>query len=574
MGEHKPRFTYLYILLAALWLYCFFVSVIRPPFLAYYTFDETFITDSGVFLWYGITPRILDWPASPSVLMYGVLFGISIAYHVLMHLSELTGFLDAFVVMDRTAYGYLFDREGYILVGRALRLLIVLVMMFRTLRFLFRSEHRLLAGPGGLLTGLVIVSTHLVWVNGVVLRPEAISAVFFIHILCRLLFSERLEKGEVLTLSVFFALVVAERLIFMFMAPLFFAGIFLLSGVGKWKGLKLSLGVFVISFMAFCPFVLTDPLIISKAFFGGILAKVNDSPMTSFFNWDFIGTYFDSPAGYLALALTFLGLYRIWREKNVFYRIVAGNWLFFLFLVLRSAKIYDPHVLPGALVNLLLMGLGLGVLAEVAGAKRQYILWIAGLLIVAGEVTAVVRYHSWVRRDTNRNEAVRWIQKELPDGSRILSNIDIGLHLPPGDQSLDRRIAATENKENQLNKLRYLMGLNSMSEKRLSEAGMPLSASAFAFEDEALFSLQYQLLRRYGSSDKRKRFEVDIYMEDVTLLYHGVLLPRGMEDFRRGKYDYLVTEEAQEGLPLYKEFTSSGDGSVWIYKAPPVLKDE
>ncbi|ODS81502.1 MAG: hypothetical protein ABS46_11365 [Cytophagaceae bacterium SCN 52-12] len=569
MGENKLRSFYLYTLFAVLWGYCFFSGVISPPFLSYYTFDESFIVDSGVFLWYGITPRILDWPASPSVLMYGVIFGCSVFYDLVARFSELTGFLDAFVVMDKAAYAYLFDREPYLLAGRAVQLLVVLWVMILTLRFLFRREHPLLAGPGRYCVALLLVSSHLVLNNATVIRPEAISAVFFIYILCRLLFSEQLGRSEVITLSVLFGLVAAERLIFLFMTPLFFAGIFLLSGKDGRKAVRISLGIFLLAFLAFCPFVLTDPLIISKAFFGGILAKVNDSPMGSFFNWKFIKTYFDNPAGYLALPLTFLGLYRLWESRNLFYRIVAANWLLFLFLVLRSSKIYDPHVLPAALINLLLMGIGLKKLADLAGPKREYLVWMAGITVVVGEAAMIAGYHTWVRRDTNEYEAIRWIRKEIPGDSKLLVNMGVGLFLAPNDAALERRIAATDNADNQLRKLGYLMGLNQVSKSRLNAEEMPLSASAFAFEDESLFGLQYRLLRKYGKMEERKRFDADIYVDDNTLFYHGILLPEALDRFQNGEYQYMVTGEALGGKTPVKEFTGRDDGPIRIYKASP-----
>lgn len=569
MWENRLRPLYLYILFAVLWGYCFFSGVISPPFSSYYTFDESFIADSGVFLWYGITPRILDWPASPSVLIYGIIFGFSVLYNMITRFSELTGFLDAFVVLDETAYAYLFDREPYMIAGRVIQLLIVSGVMLWTLRFLFRQEHPLLAGPGRYCVALLLVSSHLVLNNANVIRPEAISAIFFIHILCRFLFSERLDRSAVMTLSVLFGLVAAERLIFLFMTPLFFAGIFLLSGKEGRNAVRISLGIFLLAFFAFCPFILADPLIISKAFFGGILAKVNDNPMDSFFNWQFIKTYFDNPTGYLGLALTFLGLYRLWKSRNLFYWIVVGNWLVFLFLVLRSSKIYDPHVLPAALINLLFMGIGLKTLVDLAGAKREYLAWIAGIAVVVGEVAMVIGYHSWVRRDTNEYEAIRWIRKEIPGESRLLVNIGTGLFLAPNDEALERRIVATDNKESQLRKLGYLMGLNQVSKSRLNEEEMPLSASAFAFEDESLFRVQYRLLQKYGKTEKRKRFDADIYVEDNTLFYHGILLPEALERFMNGEYQYMVTGQRLEVITPVKEFSGQDGDPIRIYKAPP-----
>ncbi|GAA4447497.1 hypothetical protein GCM10023091_42470 [Ravibacter arvi] len=567
MGGNKLRSTFLYALFAALWLYVFFMSVVKPPFLSYYTFDETFVTDSGVFLWYGITPRILDWPASPSVLMYAGIFGLSLLYQVAAHLSELKGFLDAFVVMDRTAYDYLFDREAYILAGRAVQLLIVLTVMLWTIRWLMRKTNVLLTDQSRFWIILVLISTHLLWNNGVVLRPEAISAVFFLHILCRLVFSERLAWKDVWVLSLLFGIVVAERLIFMFMAPFFWCSIWLLSDTARWSRLQVSIGVFTVSFLAFCPFVLSDPLIVSKAFFGGIMAKVNDAPMETFFNRGFIASYFESPAGYLALLLTLLGITRLVKEKKAIYFVMIGNWLFFLFLVLKSSKIYDPHVLPGALINLLLIGLGLASVVEMAGRKYRYLGWAVAGLIVLGEVVAVVSYHSWVRRKTNVQAAVNWVIKELPADASILANIDVGLFIPPNNAALQRQISAADNIENRVRKLNYLMGLNTISQGGITAKEMPMAAAAFAFEDEELFGLQYRLLQKYGEDEKRKRFDIDLAVENNTLLYHGVPQAEADERFRNGHYTYLVTDDELEGLTPLKEFGGNDGAPLRVYKS-------
>lgn len=571
MGENKLRFAYLYIILAAYWGYCFFVSVVKPPFLAYYTFDETFIADSGVFLWYGMTPRILDWPASPSVLLYGIIFGVSVFFQTLAHLGELTGILDVFTLMDKAAFDYLSERQPYILAGRAIRLLIVLAVMGWTLRFLQKQRHPLLEGANRWLIGVVILTSHLIWNNGVVLRPETISSVLFIHVLCRLFFSEKLERKDIVTLSVLFGITGAERLIFLILSPLFFGGILLLAGPARWKTLRYSLGVFLLSFLAFCPFVLTDPLIIAKAFFGGILAKVNDSPMETYFNWEFILTYFENPVGYLAFGLTLLGIWRMGKEKNLFYGLVVANWFLFLFLVLKSAKIYDPHVLPAALVNLLVMALGLCTLRQMLDNRKQWVAAVIAALFVAGEAYTIVAYHTWVRRDTNIYDAYKWIQNEIPSGSRVLVNIEVGLLLNGNRNTMDRQIAANDNIQNQLNKLGYLMGLNQHSRLQLDEETFPISASAFAFEDEKLFGLQYRLLRKYGDDDTRKRFDLDMTIDDNTLFYHGILPEVARERFQRGEYEYWVTDQQLENLQPVREFADSDGAPLRVYKAvvPP-----
>src|SRR5690606_6146178 len=154
------------------------------------------------------------------------------------------------------------ERENYILIGRAIRLFIILGVMLWTLRFLEKKDHPLLSGSNRWYIGIVLIATHLLWNNGVVLRPEATSGVLFICGLCRLFFSRQLPASAVLSLSFLFGIIVGGRLLFLLMSALFFAGIFVLSATSRLKTVVSGLGFFRLTFVALCPFVLTGPLII------------------------------------------------------------------------------------------------------------------------------------------------------------------------------------------------------------------------------------------------------------------------------------------------------------------------
>ncbi len=571
MENPKVQFRFLCGLLLVVWAYCFGASVVFPPFLGYYTFDETFIADSGVFLWYGKTPRILDWPASPSVLLYGGIFGISAAVTVLQQLGAITGIMDVFNLIDQTAYQYLVDREPYILIGRALQMVVVAVLLLATLRFLFRQEHPLLTPFSRFLIGLLLVSSHLFWNGGVVLRPEGLSGSIFLYLLCRLVFSERLSPGGAVWLAALYGVVIAERLLFLFLAPMVFLGIFWLVREQKGRTLGYAVGVFLLTFVAFCPFILTDPLIVAKAFLGGIFAKVNDNPMEAFFNWGFIRSHFENPVNYLALAGCGIGAWHLVRLKKPFYTVLVVNWLLFVVLVLRSSKIYDPHLLPAALIGLVVTGIGLWQVSRWLPKGRPLVPFVFAGLMVLSELVVVVRYHSWVREDRNISNAFHWIQT-LPADTRLLIPIDLGIYLPKNDACLEREMVANRSLEKKLGKLNFLMGST-----QVAASDLPLSAQAFAFEDEELFDVQYRLQLKFGQHASHPRYDYDIYLDNSVLVYHAIPFSDGLQNFRMGAYDYLVTNESLEGLTPVREFSDASGNAVNVYKYDeqgPVRQDE
>ncbi|MBU1820222.1 MAG: hypothetical protein KKG00_01755, partial [Bacteroidetes bacterium] len=209
-----------YSVLTIIWLYTFYVSVLAPPFFGYFTVDENFVADSGVFLWYGNTPRCLDWPATPSVLIFFVMFGVMIVYQTLSGMGEVNQVLDLFEGIDRVAYGYISSRQELLLAGRTIQLIIVGAVMWLFIRFLFQKQHSLLNDTSRMVLTVLILTSYILWFNAPVLRPEAISGSIFMYLLARLLFSDTLRVRDSYFLAVLFGIILAERLLFVFIAPL------------------------------------------------------------------------------------------------------------------------------------------------------------------------------------------------------------------------------------------------------------------------------------------------------------------------------------------------------------------
>ncbi|WP_373331379.1 hypothetical protein [Salmonirosea aquatica] len=296
-----------FLVLTLIWVYTFYVSILTPPFFGYFTVDENFIADSGIFLWYGNTPRCLDWPATPSLLTFFLMFGLAVAGSIVTNRGQIHGLLDVFEQFDLQAYQYFTNRESFLVVGRTVQLLEVGIVLVILIRFLYRQNHTLLTELSRPALTFIIITSYVVWFNAPVLRPEALSGSLFFYILARLLFTDRLSNQQIYWLAVLFGIVLAERLLFVFVVPMLLGGVFYRSERNHWRMIfrfiLLTLAVFVVC----CPFILTDPLVVLKSFIGGIMAKMNDKPMATLFNYEFIGLYLQNPVNYLVLFLSVLG---------------------------------------------------------------------------------------------------------------------------------------------------------------------------------------------------------------------------------------------------------------------------
>lgn len=551
-----------YLILCVLGLYTFYVGVIDPPFRGYYTIDESYVADGGVFLWYGMTPRCLDWPATPSVLQFYLLFSLSTLQSFLGNLDSHKDLVGYFNQFDLNAYNYLINREPLILIGRTVQLVLVVFFLFLTISFLRRTSGKDETVLTGVLS-ILIVTSYLVWFNAPFLRPEAIAGTVFLYILVQLIFSKEITTNQLRLLSILFAVVIAQRLLFAFLSPLFFLGLFFRLPNAKFKGTVHSIGIVLLCFIALCPFFVTDPFVMGKAFFGGILAKMNDKPMETFFNMNYISAYFSDYIGYLFVVLAAVGTIVFVAKKGVYSWVVVINWFLFLFLVLRSPKIYDTHVLPAAVIMLVMVGYGINFLYEVSGKYGWAVVAILCVAISTSNVTRYVNFQNVSHQVTNEQNLVHWLTSQRTN-TKILLPISADLDLPKNQAMLERRIAQNNDADRMAGKLNYLLGKK--GNDKIADAQLPIVAKNNIFEDEVMYDLQYRLLKKY-SNLTGKAFDYNVYMDNIELVNHGVSYAQAMADFKEGKYDLLVTEKPLElpTVPL-KEFTDKTGATFYVYK--------
>ncbi|MDQ6480217.1 hypothetical protein [Dyadobacter sp. LHD-138] len=563
MISTKYRKTVTYTLLGLVIFFIFCGGVVFPPFHGYYTTDENFVADSGVLLWYGNTPRGLDWPAAPSMLFYFIAFGASCFASIVQNLGSINGLISVFDIFDKEAYQFLADRESFILLGRAFQILAVGLILWQATRIIYKREHFLLTDSARFFLPIVLITSILVLDNMPVLRPEALSGNLFILLMARVLFARSLTSRDIVTASVIFGLILAERLIFAFFVPFFIGAVFLLADKNRFQAVLFSLLVMLLSFIVFCPFIISDTLVVLKSFVGGIIAKLNDKPMGTLFNMEYIGLYFSQPVNYLILVLSGLGIFQLLRTKKTVYYLLLGNMFLFLFLVLRSSLIYDTHVLPAAVVNLFLVGLGLSFVAEkikVFGPK----LALAMIVIIAvTNITASYGYHARVHKKVNMNDAHDWILT-LPSGTKMLLNPEFEFFIPKTYNCLLREQEQNMDKQKMIKKINFLLGNKAGMEVNGND--LPIIANAFAFEDERQYDTEYRILLKFTPQEKRKVYDYDIYFDAIELASHSIQTETAFKDFRDGKYEYVVTEKKLDGLEPIKVFDKEWGSPYYVYR--------
>lgn len=557
--KNTPYIAYLFLLL--IWSYTFYVSVINPPFFGYFSVDENFIADSGVFLWYGNTPRGLDWPASPSILVAFILFGCKVLISIVSGFNNSAELLDLFKKFDVEAFHYLTSRQDFIVELRAIQLIEVGVILILLIRLLFRRKHALLTPTSRQVLAFICISSYVIWFNAPVLRPEALAGVLFMYLLSYVLFTDALDKNSFWVIPVVFGVILSERLLFVFVSPIVLGAVYFLSNAHKTKRTLYSLLLIIGVFIILCPFLITDTLVVLKSFVGGILAKMQDAPMTTLFNVDYINEYLSDPISYLIIILCGCGTWKLLSSKSPFYWLLIGNWILFLALVLRSSKIYDTHVLPAGILTVIISALGIIFISE--KIKKD---WLpASALVVALILPGLTSYWEFQKRShvvSNIEMAYHWINT-LPSNSRLLVVPELEFYLPKSINCLAREAEQNVDPSKMTIKIGYLLG----QKDKGSQFELPLVAKSFSFEDERLYDIQYQILMQYFQLNSAKRYDYDVYLETVELASHSVQTESAVADFKSGKYSYLIADFKLEGMEPVEVFIDNLRVPIYCYKS-------
>ncbi|CCH03026.1 hypothetical protein FAES_5027 [Fibrella aestuarina BUZ 2] len=545
--------------------FALFISYVRPPLSGYFTTDEQFIADSGVFMLYGATPRCLDWPGIPMVLVFYVLAIGQCGLNLLAAATSgpLTA-VDAFGIVDKTVYTYLTDRVPLLVAGRTVQLLLVFGLLFWCIQLIYKSQVALLPRVMRFPLVVLLCLSFDVLAGAPVVRPEGLAyALFAVASLLVLVgnFREGSWRLPVIVLGVM-ALMISQRLLFVFTFP------FLLGGLLLQMGFSLRRAVGTLALLLLCtllamPFLFTDSFVVLKAFLGGMLQKVNGAPQPTYFNWTYIrDSVLGTPTVWQA-ALIVIGSVAFWRfyPKRGVAALLLGNLLFLTVTIFHASKIYHTHTLPIRCLTLFPLLYGLYWLYR--ATNRIWVMY--GLLAIYVMANA---YEGWdmVRASFISNpmwDVVTYL-KTLPDSKRVLIDPIFDNVAPRSQKTLARELSNIQDMT--LTQVKYKRQLGGKV-----EGDVPIAMVATLSEDERLAVLQRQVLARYTPAGRFP--DSFVYTDYPGFVNYFIDKASAMADFDKGQYDYLVTYEALPNRqPVRIFWTEAYWPAFFLYQSPALAR--
>ena len=547
---------------------CLYCGIINPPPLGYYTTDENFIAETGVFMLYGITPRALEWPALLSSYLYFIVFLCQCAYEILTHLSQLSGISSLFDCIDRVAHFYLTHRSQYVVVGRVLQLILAVGFSYRIIRFLAFSAHPMLAGWGKVALVVCFGSAFWFWGNAAIIRPEMLVSLLFFEVVIRLLFASDAAKPNLNLVMVLFALCLSQRLLLVFMVP------FVVGSLAwyafRYKNAKLfwsGAGSFFATILVAIPYLITDLMVILKSFFGGIVNKMNVKAPKTLFNEDFIVAFFSNPVNVFFAILFLMGLFYLFKRQLYGFAalLLLVNIFLFWFSALRSPQVYSTHFLPTSVACLPFVGFGVVFLLTLGNTKKllgiRYFVLSVPFWLGLYEFMA---FQKAAHQHTNFHEAQAWVIG-LEANSKIALDPEYEEFIPKNKVCLLREQQQNNDPERRIVKIRKI--LSGVKNDMVDFDKLPVIARSFAFEDEELAEVQYRLRLKFYDASK-PAFDVYYMLNDINLANHAVQRDSVIAALRANspRYDYFVSVGGIAELKPFKVFDTHQLPNVFVYK--------
>jgi hypothetical protein len=159
--------------------------------------------------------------------------------------------------------------------------------------------------------------------------------------------------------------------------------------------------------------------------------------------------------------------------------------------------------------------------------------------------------------------AIAWINT-LNNNQKVLLSLDFDGLIAKNKTCLLREYQSNASENYRMNKLHKLLRMP-LSDT-ISKFTLPVLAQSFAFEDEKLFDIQYQIALKYVESDQRKRFDTDYFFNNNFNMSHCYEKTEALKRFNQGKYHFVVTKEQIGSLKPFKSFTKGGGDIYWAYE--------
>ena len=552
-----PSITWSYILVGLALSFGCWVTFIHPPNGGYFTTDEQFIADSGVFMLYGATPRCLDWPGIPMVFVFYLLA----LGQCLINLFSTAGLssVGVFEVIDKTAYAYLLDRVPMIMAGRVVQMLLVGGLLIWCVRIIHRADPLRLPPVLRLPLVVILCLQYDIFVSTPVIRPEALSYALFAVAASLILFGDFRANSwrQPAVVLLLIALLISQRLLFVFTFPFLLGGLLVRIGWG-WKRAFGLLGSLLVLVLLTMPFLWTDSFVLLKAFAGGMLMKVGGT-QDSFFNWNYVATMVLSAPTAWQLLLIPVGAMAFWRwypDRGIA-ALLIGNLALLTVSIFHSSTIYITHTLPLRTMSLFLLAYA-GYWLYLLSRRRWVLYGLAGGLALSHLAESVL-LEADILRPSTLWQTADFIRK-LPANTPVLTVPEFDNLIPRNRQTALRELKAVQDQR--LTQAKY----NRQFGGKISTPP-PLALVTSLSEDERLSILQRQLLVQYTPPNQYA--DLTFFSPVAGFVNYFVDTKVAFANFEKGRYTYLITHDGQLPYPRITQFDQpSHDGAFYVYKTP------
>ena len=557
LTQSLPSIRWSYLLASLAIGFALWISFVQPPDGGYFTTDEQFIADSGVFMLYGATPRCLDWPGIPMVLVFYLLaLGQCVVNLAGAAAAGKLSAVGVFEVVDKTTYAYLLDRVPLIVAGRFVQIVLVGGLLIWCVRIIHRASATLLPPMLRLPLVAILCLQYDVLTSTPVIRPEGLSYALFAVTGLLILFGNFPARSwrQPVTVLIIIALLVSTRLLFVFTFPFLLGGLLLRMGWTR-RHMGAVLGTLLTFVLLTMPFLWTDTFVILKAFVGGMLMKVGGAQQ-SFFNWGYVHEMvLPTPTVWQLLLLPIGAVaFWLWYPNRGIAALLIGNLALLTVSIFHSSTIYITHTLPLRTLSLFLLAYaGYGLFQW---TKRPSVLYgIAGLLALSNIVESVLLEADLLRPSTFWQVAD--FLKTLPANTPVLIESDFDNITPRNRQTLLRELEAIQDQSITQQKYDRQFG-------GAIGSNLPVALRTSLSEDERLAILQRQVQAQYTPLNKY----VDLTYLSPTTGYVNYFVEQmpAIEAFKQGRYTYLITHYGMR-YPIIKRFeTPSHSGVYYVYK--------
>ncbi len=534
--------------------------------------DEFMITDSGVFAWYGLPSRCLEWPASPMVLFYYVLIGIFAVSSFITQTLLGNSSLNFFEVFDIEVYNYLLNKPAYLVYGRIFQFIVVVVLAVLSFKN-FKKSSLFSSNILGLqlFFGILLGSQTLISTTSLV-RPDSIAILLTVYFFS-IAFSNDFDRfSQKILVVIVFAFLVSFRTVYLFLAPYLFYIIFIKKSKISFRSNIFLLVLFFVLLLTLNPYLLTNSFLFMKAFLGNIISKRHQE-MNSFYNKQFIINEIKQNI-FIPFYTIFagLGIFSLW--KNVFLPkieicILIGLSLFYLHSTLSAPVVFTTHIAPLLPFFYVLVAIGISILIS----KKSILFYPVFFIILFSNI--YVNYNgSRKGNPMNYFEAINWLKSEnIYKSMAIPEQWDVLFAESRNKKSFELEYDLLNNMERRSNKLNKLFP-NKNEQKSSFDT---ILLQSFMFDEENIKSAAANISIHQTPENKPNTKMVYLF-DDNSDLPENAISPLHCQTYKEietlikeNKIDILLTKSIKKdpNFELLMKFDQGLGDVYFVYNRKP-----